>query len=91
MAVSSLRDLRRVRFPSSAGIVPLNWLSSSDKVVRFVRLPREDGIEPVNWLSPSNNCVTRPFAFVNTPYHWSSGALLFQFVLLPQFAPLVAS
>ncbi len=48
------------------------------------------GIEPVNWLSLRTKEFTRPFESVTTPCHWLSGALLFQFVLLFQFAPFVA-
>ena len=42
---------RLERLPSSAGIVPLNWLKPRSRVCRLDRLPSSVGIGPLNWLS----------------------------------------
>ena len=38
---------------SWAGIVPLNWLPPSPRLIRLVRFPISPGIVPLNWLSSS--------------------------------------
>ena len=82
-------SVRFLRLPKVEGIDPVNSLPLRSNFVRLVRSPREEGITPVTRLEGSDNTVTRPFS-ASTPYHWSNGTVLPQFVLFFQLTPPVS-
>ena len=64
------RQVRLVRLPSEAGIVPLNWLLPRDRSVRLVRLPSEAGISPLNWLLRRDRSVEIAQRAGISPLNW---------------------
>ena len=73
VVVSIRNRLRLVRFPISTGIVPLNWLPPSVRLLRLVRFPISTGIVPLNWLPPRNRAVRLvrfPISTGIVPLNW---------------------
>ncbi len=88
---SSLSFLRFFSCPNNEGIDPDSWLLLSHSSLRDVSCPNSEGIEPDNLFQERHSPVTCPASLVWTPCHSLRGLSVFQFVLLFQFAPSVAS